>query len=343
MKKILFLLMAILVSIGLGGCGDKPKAEEKKTVKLELNSDLITSNEKGIAKIIGQTDTKATITADGKIGTIKKDGNFSFEVKINDDEEAKYIDIVAKRKGYKDKSILVTVKNGRVPTGLKTPVNINTNSNGVPTIKGTAQPGTKLVIEGVEIFADSKGQFSYDAVPLNVEEKEKEIKIIAKKEGYTRNEVVVTATNKSTAYLDKVAREEKAREEQEAKEEAERKAKAEREAKEKEEQERKERLGIEGENALIKAQDYAEIMYMSKAAIYDQLTSEYGEQFSKEAAQYAVDNLKADYNANALIKAKEYQESMAMSPAAIRDQLTSEYGEQFTPSEADYAIQHLND
>lgn len=99
----------------------------------------------------------------------------------------------------------------------------------------------------------------------------------------------------------------------------------------------------EFKSALIKAGSYSKIMHMSKAGIYDQLTSEYGEKFSPEAAQYAVDNVKADWNANALAKAKEYQDSMAMSPEAIRDQLTSDYGEKFTPSEADYAIQHLND
>ena len=47
-------------------------------------------------------------------------------------------------------------------------------------------------------------------------------------------------------------------------------------------------------------------MHMSKAGIYDQLTSEYGEQFSAEAAQYAIDNVTADWNANALEKAKSY-------------------------------------
>ena len=30
---------------------------------------------------------------------------------------------------------------------------------------------------------------------------------------------------------------------------------------------------------------------MSRSAIYDQLTSSYGEQFTAEEAQYAVDNL----------------------------------------------------
>ena len=32
-------------------------------------------------------------------------------------------------------------------------------------------------------------------------------------------------------------------------------------------------------------------MSMSKSAIYDQLVSEYGEQFTAEEARYAVDNL----------------------------------------------------
>ena len=83
-------------------------------------------------------------------------------------------------------------------------------------------------------------------------------------------------------------------------------------------------------------------MHMSKAGIYEQLTSEYGEKFTKEAAQYAIDNLKADYKKNALETAKNYQESMAMSPSAIHDQLTSEHGEKFTKEEADYAIANLD-
>ncbi|MFQ8439874.1 Ltp family lipoprotein [Enterococcus faecalis] len=102
-------------------------------------------------------------------------------------------------------------------------------------------------------------------------------------------------------------------------------------------------VSFEDTNALAKAHQYSSVMHMSKAAIYDQLTSEYGEKFSAEAAQYAIDNMIADFNANALAKAKEYKESMAMSPEEIREQLTSEYGEKFTPEEADYAIQHLND
>lgn len=98
----------------------------------------------------------------------------------------------------------------------------------------------------------------------------------------------------------------------------------------------------EYKSALNKATTYANTMNMSKQGVYDQLVSSAGEQFSAAAAQYAIDNVKADWNANALAKAKTYQSTMSMSPAAIHDQLVSDAGEKFTQAEADYAIQHLN-
>lgn len=98
----------------------------------------------------------------------------------------------------------------------------------------------------------------------------------------------------------------------------------------------------EYKSALKSAENYSNIMHMSKAALKDQLTSEYGDKFSKDAAQYAIENIKADWNANALESAKNYQETMAMSPEAIRDQLTSSYGDKFTKAQADYAIKNLD-
>ena len=94
-------------------------------------------------------------------------------------------------------------------------------------------------------------------------------------------------------------------------------------------------------SALRQAKNYADTLNMSEQGVYDQLTSEYGGQFSEEAAQYAIDNVEADWKANALEKAKDYQAQQAMSPEAIRDQLTSSYGEKFTAEEADYAIENL--
>lgn len=108
-------------------------------------------------------------------------------------------------------------------------------------------------------------------------------------------------------------------------------------------EEKKSDVPAEYTSALNQANSYANTMHMSKQGVYDQLTSEYGGKFSAEAAQYAVDNVKADWNANALAKAKDYQSQQNLSPSAIHDQLTSSAGEKFTQAEADYAIAHLND
>lgn len=48
---------------------------------------------------------------------------------------------------------------------------------------------------------------------------------------------------------------------------------------------------MEDKNAFAKAESYSSMMHMSKAAIYEQLTSSYGEKFTAEEAQYAVDHL----------------------------------------------------
>lgn len=97
----------------------------------------------------------------------------------------------------------------------------------------------------------------------------------------------------------------------------------------------------EYKSALKKAESYSATMNMSKAGIYDQLTSEYGEQFPEDAAQYAIDNMTADWNANALAKAKSYSDTMHMSKAGIYDQLVSDAGEKFTADEAQYAVDNL--
>lgn len=94
-------------------------------------------------------------------------------------------------------------------------------------------------------------------------------------------------------------------------------------------------------NALKKAESYSKLMHMSKKGIYNQLTSSI-EGFTDEEAQYAIDNIKADWNANALEKAKSYQKTMSMSKNAIYNQLTSSV-EGFTNEEAQYAIDHLDD
>lgn len=94
-------------------------------------------------------------------------------------------------------------------------------------------------------------------------------------------------------------------------------------------------------NALRSAQSYSDRMHMSKQRLYDQLTSQYGERFSADAAQYAIDNVAADWNANALATAQSYNNRMHMSKQRLYDQLTSQYGERFTAAEAQYAVNNV--
>ncbi len=100
-------------------------------------------------------------------------------------------------------------------------------------------------------------------------------------------------------------------------------------------------VSTEYKNALVKAKSYSDLLNMSKAGLYDQLTSAYGEKFPADAAQYAIDNLDVDYKQNALKKAKSYSDTMHMSKKGLYDQLVSEYGEKFTEAEAQYAIDNL--
>lgn len=93
--------------------------------------------------------------------------------------------------------------------------------------------------------------------------------------------------------------------------------------------------------ALTKAQMYVDTMPFSEQGLYDQLTSEYGEKFSPEAARYALNLVEADWNAEALEAALVYQNDMAMSPEVIRDQLVNQNGNQFTQEQADYAVANL--
>lgn len=93
--------------------------------------------------------------------------------------------------------------------------------------------------------------------------------------------------------------------------------------------------------ALKRANQYSEQLYMSKNKIYEQLTSEYGGKFSHEAAQYAIENIKADWNYNALKKAEVYRDKLGFSPKAIYDQLIHKNGSYFTSEQAQYAIDNL--
>lgn len=90
--------------------------------------------------------------------------------------------------------------------------------------------------------------------------------------------------------------------------------------------------------AVTKAEQYLKTVGMSKAGLETQLVD--FEKFSPEAAKYAVDNVKVDWNQQALKKGKDYVKTVAMSPEAVRDQLVN--FEHFTQEEADFAVANLD-
>ena len=95
-------------------------------------------------------------------------------------------------------------------------------------------------------------------------------------------------------------------------------------------------------NALKSAKNYISMMPMSKKGLYNQLTSDFGDKFTEEEAQYAVDNLEVDYREQALKAAKNYQGIFPMSNNQLKRQLMSDAGDKFTEEEAQYAIDNLD-
>ena len=78
-------------------------------------------------------------------------------------------------------------------------------------------------------------------------------------------------------------------------------------------------------------------MHFSRQGMIDQLSSEYGDQFSVADATYAADHCGADWNDQAAGAAQDYLDTgMHFSRQGMIDQLTSAYGNQFTRSQAEY-------
>lgn len=96
------------------------------------------------------------------------------------------------------------------------------------------------------------------------------------------------------------------------------------------------------ENAIRSAQSYLDFTAFSRAGLFDQLTSEYGEGYEGADAEFALAYLEqnglVDWNAEAVESAESYLSFTSFSRQGLYDQLTSEYGEQFTPEQAEHAL-----
>ncbi|HKE71709.1 MAG TPA: Ltp family lipoprotein, partial [Nocardioidaceae bacterium] len=92
------------------------------------------------------------------------------------------------------------------------------------------------------------------------------------------------------------------------------------------------------ENAIASAEDYLDYQAFSRTGLIHQLSSKYGEGFSKSDAIFAVNHIDVDWNEQAAKAAKDYLNFDSFSRNGLIHQLESEYGEGFTHAQAVYGV-----
>ena len=106
-----------------------------------------------------------------------------------------------------------------------------------------------------------------------------------------------------------------------------------------------ENMTMSQKNALQEAINYLRLKAFSRQGLIDQLSSEYGSQFPKEDAEFAVayieDHDMVDWNEQAVKEAQAYLNMKSFSKDGLIDQLSSEYGSKFTKEQAEYAVKEV--
>ena len=308
--------------------------DDGPTFKADLSQDKLLTDETCDIAYTGELDLKhdevSALSFAGKIATT---GLEDAEQELND-EIAKVIDGYADEDAQKEAQ-----KKEEEEAAAKEEEKRSQDKKALEKCKGKTALEAKKVAKGTDYaarFEDSYGVDVTDGVKKDSEAGAAKVTSVKVKDAGFLTDASVTF---ELDYVDPDAQKE--RDEKEAAEQAEKEAAAQREAEEKARAEAEAALPAEYKSALRKAESYSRTMHMSKRGIYEQLVSEYGENFSADAAQYAIDNMEADWNANALAKAKSYSDTMHMSKAGIYDQLVSEFGEQFEPDQAQYAVDNV--
>lgn len=94
------------------------------------------------------------------------------------------------------------------------------------------------------------------------------------------------------------------------------------------------KLTVAQQNAVRSAESYISFSGFSRQGLIDQLSSEYGDQYSVEDATFAVDSLNIDYDEQAERSAESYLEFSGFSCQGLIDQLSSDFGDKYTPNQA---------
>lgn len=90
------------------------------------------------------------------------------------------------------------------------------------------------------------------------------------------------------------------------------------------------------EQARGSAQSYLGFKGFSRNGLISQLSSQYGDGFTKDIATQAVDSLSVDWNAQAVKAAQSYLDFKSFSCSGLTQQLSSAYGDGFTKAQATY-------
>ncbi len=83
-------------------------------------------------------------------------------------------------------------------------------------------------------------------------------------------------------------------------------------------------ISLEYYQALNRANAYSDTMHMRKADIYDQLVSAYGDKFSPDAAQYAVDHITNDWESELPERVEADRNDAGISSSDIQDSVSME-------------------
>lgn len=100
-------------------------------------------------------------------------------------------------------------------------------------------------------------------------------------------------------------------------------------------------MTVSQENAIESAESYLDFGGFSKMGLSDQLSSKFGDGFSKKDAIFAVNHVDVDWNKEAVESAKSYLETSSFSRQGLIGQLSSPHGEQFTKAQAVYAVNQV--
>ena len=104
-------------------------------------------------------------------------------------------------------------------------------------------------------------------------------------------------------------------------------------------------MTMEQKNAYKAAKSYLEFAGFSKQGLIDQLSSEYGDNYPVDVAEFAVnaleENGEVDWVEECKESAQSYLDFSSFSKEGLIEQLTSEYGDKYTQEEAEAAVEEV--